>query len=178
MTEPREISLERLWDELNAAAQHGRAAASTVEALMYSLCERGATALTEPDTERRISELSEEQLHEVGALLQALEIVRAWIAEDIEQLVVRLLLLTGARKGEVLAMEWGALDLGAGIWTKLGSTTKQKSDHVVPLSAPARQLERDAGRVCPPASQEAVAAVCLPRQRRAWPPRMRLSQTR
>jgi integrase len=52
----------------------------------------------------------------------------------------RLLLLTGARRGEVLAMEWGALDLGAGIWTKAGSTTKQKTDHVVPLSAPARQL--------------------------------------
>jgi integrase len=54
--------------------------------------------------------------------------------------VFRLLLLTGARRGEVLAMEWGAVDLGTGIWTKLGSTTKQKSDHVVPLSAPARQL--------------------------------------
>jgi integrase len=54
--------------------------------------------------------------------------------------IFRLLLLTGARRGEVLTMEWGALDLGAGIWTKLGSTTKQKSDHVVPLSAPARQL--------------------------------------
>jgi integrase len=54
--------------------------------------------------------------------------------------VFRLLLLTGARRGEVLAMEWGALDLGAGIWTKLGSTTKQKTDHIVPLSAPARQL--------------------------------------
>ena len=37
-------------------------------------------------------------------------------------------------------MEWGALDLSAGIWTKLGSTTKQKTDHVVPLSAPARLL--------------------------------------
>jgi integrase len=54
--------------------------------------------------------------------------------------IFRLLLLTGARRGEVLAMEWGALDLGAGIWTKAGSTTKQKTDHVVPLSAPARQL--------------------------------------
>jgi integrase len=50
------------------------------------------------------------------------------------------LLLTGVRRGEVLAMEWGAVDLGAGIWTKAGSTTKQKTDHVVPLSAPARQL--------------------------------------
>jgi integrase len=54
--------------------------------------------------------------------------------------IFRLLLLTGARRGEVLAAEWGALDLGAGIWTKAGSTTKQKSDHVVPLSAPVRQL--------------------------------------
>jgi len=54
--------------------------------------------------------------------------------------VFRLLLFTGARRGEILAIEWGALDLGAGIWTKLGSTTKQKTDHVVPLSAPARQL--------------------------------------
>jgi integrase len=54
--------------------------------------------------------------------------------------VFRLLLMTGARRGEVLAMEWGALDLGTGIWTKAGSTTKQRTDHVVPLSAPARQL--------------------------------------
>jgi integrase len=54
--------------------------------------------------------------------------------------VFRLLLLTGARRGEVLAIEWGALDLGAGIWTKAGSTVKQKTDHVVPLSAPARLL--------------------------------------
>jgi hypothetical protein len=78
-----------LWDELNAATQHGRAAASTIEALMYSLRERGIKELSEPDTQRRISELSEEQLHDVGARLQRLkpEIARAWTTEDIEQLV-------------------------------------------------------------------------------------------
>ncbi|MEL7719030.1 site-specific integrase [Citromicrobium bathyomarinum] len=54
--------------------------------------------------------------------------------------IIRLLLLTGARKGEVLAMKWGDLDLTAGAWTKPGSTTKQKTLHRVPLSAPARQL--------------------------------------
>jgi integrase len=54
--------------------------------------------------------------------------------------IFRLLLLTGARRGEVRAMQWTHVDLGAGIWTKPGSTTKQKTDHVVPLSAPARQL--------------------------------------
>jgi integrase len=54
--------------------------------------------------------------------------------------IIRLLLLTGARHGEVRAMQWSSLDLEKGIWTKLASSTKQKSDHVVPLSAPARQL--------------------------------------
>jgi integrase len=54
--------------------------------------------------------------------------------------VVRLLLLTGSRRGEVLAMRWADLDLEAGKWTKPGSTTKQKTEHEVPLSAPAKQL--------------------------------------
>ena len=53
------------------------------------------------------------------------------------------MLLTGARKGEVLSARWGDIDLEAGIWTKLGSTTKQKSDHVAPLSAPALQLLKE-----------------------------------
>jgi integrase len=57
--------------------------------------------------------------------------------------VVRLLLLTGARRGEVLAMRWADVDLSTGKWTKPGSTTKQKTDHVVPLSAPARTLLSD-----------------------------------
>jgi integrase len=54
--------------------------------------------------------------------------------------VIRMLLLTGARRGEVLGMRWAEVDLAAGIWSKAGSTTKQKSDHVVPLSVPAQQL--------------------------------------
>ena len=57
--------------------------------------------------------------------------------------VIRLLMFSGARKSEILAMEWAAVDLGTGIWTKLGSTTKQKTDHIVPLSAPALQLLKD-----------------------------------
>jgi integrase len=52
--------------------------------------------------------------------------------------IVRMLLLTGARRGEILAMRWA--DISDGTWTKPGSTTKQKTDHVVPLSAPAQQL--------------------------------------
>jgi integrase len=54
--------------------------------------------------------------------------------------IVRLLLLTGARSGETVAARWDQFDLDAGIWSKPGATTKQKTDHVIPLSAPARQL--------------------------------------
>jgi integrase len=54
--------------------------------------------------------------------------------------IFRLLLLTGARKGEVLAARWADIDLESGTWTKPGATTKQKTEHSVPLSAPARQL--------------------------------------
>lgn len=57
--------------------------------------------------------------------------------------IVRLLLLTGARKGELVAATWDQFDLENGIWTKPGATTKQKTDHVIPLSAPARQLLGD-----------------------------------
>ncbi len=54
--------------------------------------------------------------------------------------VIRLLILTGARKGETLAARWDQIDFDAGTWTKPGATTKQKTDHTVPLSAPALAL--------------------------------------
>jgi integrase len=53
---------------------------------------------------------------------------------------VRLLLLTGARRGEVLSATWDQFDLDAGVWTKPSAHTKQKQEHRVPISAPARQL--------------------------------------
>jgi integrase len=53
---------------------------------------------------------------------------------------VRLLLLTGARRSEVLSATWDQFDLCAGVWTKPSAHTKQKLEHCVPLSAPAGQL--------------------------------------
>jgi hypothetical protein len=79
-----DVSLAEVWYELNSAHIRARAASATVEALMYSLRERGTKALTERDTQRRIGELSEEQLHAAGARLQRL--ARAWSAEEIERL--------------------------------------------------------------------------------------------
>jgi integrase len=53
---------------------------------------------------------------------------------------LRLLLLTGARKGEVLNARWEEFNLQAGVWDKPPTGTKQQRHHQVPLSAPARQL--------------------------------------
>jgi integrase len=53
---------------------------------------------------------------------------------------VRLLLLTGARRGEVLSSKYSDFNLDAGVWTKPASATKQKKTHTVPLSDAARQL--------------------------------------
>ena len=53
---------------------------------------------------------------------------------------VRLLMLTGARRGEVLSMTWDQIDFEKATWTKPSSHTKQKAKHHVPLSAPALQL--------------------------------------
>jgi integrase len=57
--------------------------------------------------------------------------------------VIRLLLLTGARRGEVRAARWADIDLEEGVWTKPGATTKQKTFHRVPLSAAAVQLLKE-----------------------------------
>jgi integrase len=53
---------------------------------------------------------------------------------------VRLALLTGARRGELLAAKWADFDLAAGVWVKPASTTKQKSLHRVALSDVAVRL--------------------------------------
>jgi integrase len=53
---------------------------------------------------------------------------------------IRVLLMTGCRKGEALGMRWVDLDLTAGVWTKPPTSTKQGREHEVPLAAPVRQL--------------------------------------
>jgi integrase len=52
----------------------------------------------------------------------------------------RLLLLTGARSGEVLGATWDQFDLEKATWIKPATATKQKERHEVPLNAPALQL--------------------------------------
>ena len=80
----RNPDIERAYAELN---QRNHAAASTVEALMYAL-RRGVDELAKPETQRRLSALSEDQLRAVCERLQNFkpEIASAWTPEEIEAL--------------------------------------------------------------------------------------------
>jgi integrase len=53
---------------------------------------------------------------------------------------LRLILLTGARKHEALSATWDQFNLTDGTWTNPAATTKQRTEHSIPLSGPARQL--------------------------------------
>jgi integrase len=53
---------------------------------------------------------------------------------------IRLLILTGARRSEVLSATWDQFDFERGVWTKPSAHTKQKRTEHVPLSAAALSL--------------------------------------
>ncbi len=70
---------------------------------------------------------------EIDALLNAMKTARASSGLD----CIRLLLLTGARRGETMKATWDQFDLDYGTWTKPSQHTKQDKEHKVPLSSAA-----------------------------------------
>jgi integrase len=54
--------------------------------------------------------------------------------------IVRLLVLTGQRRSEVGALEWRELDLDRAIWTIPAARSKNRRQHVVPLSPEAVEI--------------------------------------
>lgn len=85
--------------------------------------------------DRRERWLSAEEMH---AFTGALDAYHDQNAAD----ALRLLLLTGAREGEVLKADWTQFDLERGVWTKPSHHTKQKKIEHVPLSPQALDLLR------------------------------------
>lgn len=55
-------------------------------------------------------------------------------------LAVKLLMLTGARKSEVLGMRWEEIDFEKGVWSKPPTRTKQRTRHRIPLSEEAMSI--------------------------------------
>jgi integrase len=132
--------IDRLHREISKTAPYMANRVAALLSKMMSLAIRWEMRTDNPcrgiernPEERRYRYLGGEELRRLTAALAAHPRQAAANA-------IRLLLLTGARSGEVLAASWGQFDLEAGIWTKPSSHTKQKREHRVPLSAPARQL--------------------------------------
>jgi integrase len=66
--------------------------------------------------------------------------------------VFRLLLLTGARKSEILGARWEQFDLGnRQVWVKPAYTTKQKAEHEIPLGDGALALLKAMRKAAPDA---------------------------
>jgi hypothetical protein len=83
-----DVSLERAWAEISIAHVRDRAAASTVEALMFSL-RSSVSALGHPDTLRWLAALGDAQLREIAVRVQGFQphIAPAWRSEEIEVLI-------------------------------------------------------------------------------------------
>jgi integrase len=91
---------------------------------------KGVERYPEPARERYLSQKEIAGLSEVLAAYPNQVVANA----------VRFLLLTGARRGEVLKMKWADVDLETGVWVKPANTTKSKKPHRVPLSAAAMEV--------------------------------------
>ncbi|MDP9130211.1 MAG: integrase family protein, partial [Candidatus Binatota bacterium] len=74
--------------------------------------------------------------------LARLSVALANHSEPVSANAILLLMLTGARKSEVLNATWSMFDLGKGVWIKPYAYTKQRREHRVPLSAAALTLLR------------------------------------
>jgi integrase len=141
VVEIRRVDIERLHRKITVHGTPTRAN-RTVALLskMFTLgmgwelrADNPARGIERNDEEPRSRYLTGDELRRLSETLATLPDRQAANA-------VRLLLLTGARRGEVLNATWGQFDLATGVWVKPASHTKTKREHRVPLSAPARQL--------------------------------------
>lgn len=79
------------------------------------------------------------------------EICKLWAATEVEGWpfgpLVKMLLLTGQRLGEVGGMRWEELDLEAKLWTMPGERVKNGQKHEVPLSDLAVEILKSQPRI-------------------------------
>jgi integrase len=159
----------KLHRQITAAGKKRRANAMRVvarllfdAAIKWKMRDKGDNPVVEvprnpePGRERFLSD------PEIDRLMAALEAWRIGDERDsVERLtgkrdsadMITLLLLTGARRGEVVGMRRGQLDLDAAVWDKPLPLVKQRRRHRVPLSPEAvallrrRLVEREQDRV-------------------------------
>jgi integrase len=97
------------------------------------LADNPATGVHKNPEEKRNRYLTRDEIVALGkALNEHTEVTSAN--------AIKLLMLTGARRGEVLGARWEMFDLENGVWTKPSAHTKQRRLHRIPLGGAALQL--------------------------------------
>jgi len=152
VTDLRHSDVEKLHRKIAATAPYRANRAVSVLSKMMSLAVRWEMRADNPvrGIERAPEEKRERFL--TPAEITRLSEVLATHPERTSCRAIRLLLLTGARRGETLSATWAQFDLDRGVWTKPSASTKQAKEHRVPLSAPAlavlAELRADAEPDC------------------------------
>jgi integrase len=126
--------IEKLHASLKATPIHANRVLSLLSK-MFSLAEEWKWRNDNPT--KRVPRFHEDK-RETWLDAEQLERLKRALAEYSDQKTadaLRLLILTGAREGEVLSATWDQFDLDRGVWTKPSHHTKQKKIEHVPLSA-------------------------------------------
>lgn len=104
-----------------------------------------ATGIRRNAEDKRQHYLSREELSRLMRVLDG-------HPERVSAHALKLLILTGARRGEVLGARWEMFDLDQGVWIKPSAHTKQKKEHRVPLSATAvsmlKEIQKETAGPC------------------------------
>lgn len=95
---------------------------------------------------KREPELSVDQLTKLGQALAELK-------DQQSAAIIGLVLLTGSRRGEVLAARWEDFRDDFRTWARPSLATKQKKPSRIPLNAPARELVLALRKVVPESSE-------------------------
>ena len=127
-------------DKLKGAAMTGRTAAYGRAAFAWAM-KRG-TVVANPFADLPVAK----GVTKRERVLSDDEIAEIWRAAGSVAapygIIIRLLILTGQRRGEVAGMNWRELADDLATWSMPGERTKNGAPHMVPLSALARDLLR------------------------------------
>jgi integrase len=137
--------IDRLHRKISKRAPYSGNRAVDLLSKMFSLAIRWQMRADNPakGIERNPEERRRRYLSDDGDELVRLIAAMAKHSDQQAANIIRLLLLTGGRRGEAFTMKWADVDFAKGIWSKPASSTKDKKPHEVPLSVPARQLLAD-----------------------------------
>lgn len=132
-----EITRKDIVKRLDAVSERSKSAAvhvfTTLRALMNFAKKRGDLTVNVMEGMSKPHEIASRNRVLFGSELQ-----RAWEAaydfHSLDGVAIWMLLLTAQRYREVVDLVWEELDLSERIWTIPGARTKNKKDHIVPLT--------------------------------------------